>query len=65
MQELQANAIVEQFLGGVTYPISRPKLLATAREAKIEHAIMEALEEIPDRDYESKEDVARALHPDR
>jgi hypothetical protein len=61
MQEMQASATTREFLAGLEYPISKPDILANAREASLAASVQEALAKLPDREYESREDVAEGL----
>ncbi|TMF75667.1 MAG: DUF2795 domain-containing protein [Chloroflexi bacterium] len=61
MQEMQANASARDFLETLDYPISKPDILANAREASLAASVQEALTKLPDRDYESPEDVTEGL----
>ena len=63
MQELQANRIVDQFLAGLMYPVSKAELLERAREAKLTDGVMTALRGLPDRQYAEPSHVARELNP--
>ena len=63
MQELQANRIVDQFLAGLMYPVSKAELLERARDAKLTDDVMTALNALPDRHYAKPAHVARELNP--
>jgi hypothetical protein len=61
MQEMQANASARDFLETLDYPISKPDILANAREASLAASVQEALTKLPDREYKSPEDVTEGL----
>ena len=58
---MQASVTARQFLASLDYPISKPDILANAREASLAASVQEALAKLPDREYESREDVAEGL----
>jgi hypothetical protein len=62
MNEVQQNEILEQFLESLRYPLSKPTLLAEAHEGALAEPLAEALERLPDREYDSKEDLVRELN---
>lgn len=52
---------IQKFLGGVDYPASREELLRAAREAGASDDVIDALDRLPDRDYEKPTDVSGAV----
>jgi hypothetical protein len=62
VHELQANVVVDQFLEGLEYPIGKAALLDRAREAKLPGDVLEALERLPDREYEQPAAVVSELN---
>ena len=58
---MQASASARQILASLDYPISKLGILANAREVSVEASLQEALTKLPDREYESPEDVAEGL----
>ena len=62
MKELQASEVVEQFLAGLTYPISREEILDKGDDAKLSEDAMTALAALPSRDYSDAADVTRAIN---
>jgi len=58
---MQASATARQFLASLDYPISKPDILANARETGLPTSVQEALTKLPDREYESPEDVSEGL----
>ncbi|CAM2989959.1 DUF2795 domain-containing protein [Cupriavidus taiwanensis] len=52
---------LQRALKGVDYPASRDQLLDKAREAGADASITEALEGIPDREYEDPAQVSEAV----
>ncbi|TMD60990.1 MAG: DUF2795 domain-containing protein [Chloroflexi bacterium] len=63
MQELQANQVVDQFLAGLMYPVSKTELLERAAEAQLTDEVMAALNGLPDREYQKPAEVAKELNP--
>jgi hypothetical protein len=61
VQEMQASASTREFLATLDYPISKPDILANAREVSLAASAQEALAKLPDREYESPTDVAEGL----
>jgi uncharacterized protein DUF2795 len=59
--DLQEAARVQAVLEGVPLPATRQELVAYAREN--DGAVASALESLPDRKYESLDDVGEALVP--
>lgn len=51
----------QKFLSGVDYPASKEDLLKTAREEGAEKDVLEALEKLPDRDYEGPTGISAEL----
>lgn len=62
MHELQTNVVVDQFLDGLAYPVSKRAILEGAHEARLPDPVIEAFGALPDRDYADGADVARALN---
>jgi hypothetical protein len=52
---------IQKFLGGLDYPVSKQDLIGKAKEAGAEDNVLEALERIPDQDYESPVAVSREV----
>lgn len=54
---------VQKFLGGIDYPASKEDIVRAALEAGADDHVLEALEAIPDREYDGptavSEEVAR------
>lgn len=44
---------VQKFLGGLDYPVGKQELVEQARKKGADANVMDALERIPDRQYES------------
>ena len=58
----QPNPIqVQKHLGGVDYPASRDDLLSAARDSGADQSLLDALEGLPDREYDAPTDVSEAL----
>jgi hypothetical protein len=62
MQEMRATKAADQFLKGVSYPISKGALVSAAREAKLVATVQQALAKLPEREYEDAKDVTTALN---
>lgn len=54
-------AEVEQFLGGLNYPASKQQVVDRARDNGASEDVMDALDKLPDRTFNSPADVNRAL----
>lgn len=52
---------IQKFLGGVDYPASREALLAKARDSGADDNVLQALEGIPDKEYDSPTAVSSAV----
>ena len=52
---------IQKFLGGVDYPAGKDQILAAARESGADDAVLDALEGIPDRDYDGPTGVSEAV----
>ena len=57
-----ANPIqVQKFLGGVDYPVGKADLLRTAEEEGADDAVRQALEQLPERQYDGPTAVSEEL----
>lgn len=52
---------IQKFLGGVDYPASRDALLSSAKDSGADDNVLRALENIPDREYDSPTAVSSAI----
>lgn len=52
---------IQKFLGGVDYPASRDTLLSSAKDSGADDNVLQALENIPDREYDSPTAVSSAI----
>lgn len=52
---------IQKFLRGVDYPSSRETLLSTAKKSGADNNVIEALEAIPDKEYDSPTAVSSAV----
>ncbi|MCU1566205.1 MAG: hypothetical protein JWQ56_1142 [Pseudarthrobacter sp.] len=52
---------IQKFLGGVDYPASREALLSKAKDSGADSNVIQALEAIPDREYDSPTAVSSAV----
>jgi hypothetical protein len=60
-QQSPIHIHVQRYLKGVDYPADRDGLLACARYNGADPDIMEALEQLPEQDYETPAAVSAAL----
>lgn len=61
-EQLRQNIVVDQYLDGLAYPVSKRAIVEGAHEARLAAPIIEAFGALPDRDYEDTTDVAHALN---
>jgi hypothetical protein len=52
---------IQKFLGGVDYPASRDALLSSAKDSGADDNVLQALQYIPDREYDSPTAVSSAI----
>lgn len=52
---------VQKALGGISYPASRDQLIEHAREKHASQDILDALQGIPDREYDGPNEVSKAV----
>jgi uncharacterized protein DUF2795 len=52
---------VQKFLGGISYPASKDQLIDHARGKKADKDVLDALQELPDREYEGPNEVSQAV----
>ena len=52
---------IQKFLGGIDYPAKREDLISSAKESGADSNVMEALEALPDREYDSPTAVSSAI----
>lgn len=52
---------IQKFLGGVDYPASRDALLSKAKDSGADSNVIQALEAIPDKEYDSPTAVSSAV----
>ena len=52
---------IQKFLGGLDYPVGKEDILERARSEGADEAVMEALERIPDREYDSPVSISREV----
>jgi hypothetical protein len=62
MNEMQASKTADQLIAGLDYPISKAEILSEARDSNVGPTVLEALEKLPERDYQDAEDITRALN---
>jgi len=52
---------VQKYLKGVDYPVDKQGLLEKAREEGADENVMNLLNQLPDKSYNSPKDVSRAI----
>jgi len=52
---------VQKFLGGIDYPASKDDIVRTAEEQGADENVMDALNGIPDREYDGPTAVSQAV----
>ena len=62
MQEMQASENADQFVKGLDYPIAKAEILRAARSASLGPTVEEALNKLPDREYQDAEDVTTTMN---
>jgi hypothetical protein len=62
MQEMQASKGASQLVEGLTYPASKAEVLEAARDADLEAVVRDALDKLPDREFQDAEDLTQALN---
>jgi hypothetical protein len=53
---------VQSYLGGVSYPMSKDDLVEVAKDQGATEPIMEVLEQLPDKEYNSPADVTHEVN---
>lgn len=52
---------IQKFLGGIDYPASREALISKAKESGADSNVLDALQNIPDKEYDSPTAVSSAV----
>ena len=52
---------VQKFLGGLDYPVSKDTILKTAKDSGADEAALDALGNIPDREYSGPNAISHEL----
>lgn len=52
---------VQKFLGGIDYPASKDELVRTAEESGAGDDVLDALRNLPERDYQNPTEVSEAV----
>lgn len=52
---------VQKFLGGIDYPASKETLVSRAKEKGADQDILDALNNLPDKEYDAPTEVTSAL----
>jgi hypothetical protein len=52
---------IQKFLGGIDYPASRETLISHAKESGADSNVLDALQNIPDKEYDSPTAVSSAV----
>jgi hypothetical protein len=61
-KQQQLSAIhVQKFLGGLDYPVGKQELIDQAEQNGADKQTVEALEKIPEREYENSVEVSREV----
>jgi hypothetical protein len=60
---IRTSAYAQTVLEGVPLPAQKPDLVAYARNQGAEEHVLEALRLLPDREYESLDEVGEAIAP--
>lgn len=53
---------LQKCLSGISYPSSRDDVVSTARDNGADDAMLEALNDLPDREFSGPDDVSQALY---
>ena len=61
MSETPNPIQIQKFLGGIDYPASRDTLVEHAQESGADGEILSALENLPDKEYDSPTAVSSAI----
>ena len=60
-QETTTPVQVQKFLGGLDYPVGKQQIIDKARQQCADEAVLAALAQIADRDYDSPVAVSREI----
>ncbi|NMG68009.1 DUF2795 domain-containing protein [Azoarcus indigens] len=52
---------IQKFLGGLDYPVDKQAILGKAREQGADQRVMDALEQLPERAYDSPVSISREV----
>ena len=52
---------VQKFLGGLDYPVSKDTILETAKKNGADKDVLDALQGLPDREYDAPTAVSKAI----
>ncbi|MFD1720287.1 DUF2795 domain-containing protein [Amnibacterium endophyticum] len=52
---------VQKFLGGMDYPVSKDTILKTAKDSGADQPVLDALGNIPDRQYDGPNAISHEL----
>jgi hypothetical protein len=52
---------VQKFLGGIDYPASKDTIVQSAKKHGADKGVLDALERIPDREYDSPPAISKAI----
>jgi hypothetical protein len=55
---------VQKFLGGLDYPASKDTIVQTAKKHGADKDVLDALEGIPDREYDAPPAISKAISGD-
>jgi hypothetical protein len=52
---------VQKFLGGMDYPVDKSTILSTAKDKGADDTVLQALERIPDVEYDAPTAISKAI----
>lgn len=55
---------IQKFLGGIDYPANKETLISRAKESGADSNVLDALQNIPDKEYDSPTAVSSAVSGD-
>jgi hypothetical protein len=52
---------IQKFLGGMDYPVDKKTILSTAKDKGADENVLQALERIPDGEYDAPTAISKAV----
>ena len=52
---------VQKFLGGMDYPVDKKTILSTAKDKGADDNVLQALERIPEQEYDAPTAISKAI----